>query len=740
MIDDPELRELFQAECNEHLERLEVGLLRMEQNASDRSLREEVFREAHSLKGAARMVGVQRVELVAHCFEEWLGAIKSDAGTPAAEAIELLYQQIDVLRQLVHEAVTGVAAAVDVEAITSRLNAARGGLFGGTVLEGGAPGRLVPGETPEVTTDRWQQRVDAIRVAPERLDTLLRLTSELTVAQQRIRRRATTLEQVLQEGSEWARALDASRFTALRERSSATHGSQRSNLAWEAERHSFEDYRGTLARMLTQTREDATGLERLVEELSAGIQSIRLTPLAGLFALFPRMVRDLAKVQNKQVQLLTEGGEITADKGVLEGLKDPLMHMVRNAVDHGIEPPGERVQKGKPALATVTLRAFQQGRTVVVEVRDDGRGRDLEKIGLTAVRRGVCTEVELKAMTPQQVQWLIFTPGISTATQITDISGRGVGLDVVHAQVVRLKGVLELESHPGAGCCLRLRIPISLAATRILVGRTAGLCVGIPLEYVHSTRLLPTTGVSRAEGRETLLVEERPVPVIALADLLGLAPRENGKAPGTGPAAVVGVILIGNPDHLIVRLDALSEELEVVVQPLGGVLRRVRNIAGATVLGNGEVCLILNPLNLTEAMRRITPRRQDSETTAPSPRKRKILLVDDSMTTRTQEKRILEGAGYEVVVAVDGLDAWTQLAEHDFDAVVSDVEMPNLNGLELTRKIRSELRYQEMPVILVTSLESEADRRRGIEVGANAYLTKPSFDQRVLLDTLRRLA
>jgi two-component system, chemotaxis family, sensor kinase CheA len=351
---------------------------------------------------------------------------------------------------------------------------------------------------------------------------------------------------------------------------------------------------------------------------------------------------------------------------------------------------------------------------------------------------------ELAGMTTLQIQSLIFAPGFSTSLLVTDVSGRGVGLDVVRTNVERLKGNMQVESSPGRGCTLRAYLPRALSAARVLMVMAENKTYALPIEYVRTTRLVAQRDIFPMEGRETIVVDGEAVSLAHLAALLELRTevspsdmkaRQAMDAEQRQPCIILDV----GEGRLGLFVDALLDEQEVVVKPHSALLKRVRNISGVTILGTGEVCMVLNPLDLLQSMRKrpLSP-RQESMPSVPQ-RPHVVLLVEDSMTTRTQEKRILESAGYEVVAAVNGIDALQKLNSRAFDAVISDIQMPYMDGLALTERIRREPKYNETPIILVTSLASEEDKRRGVEVGANAYITKPTFDQQLLIETLRRL-
>ena len=465
------------------------------------------------------------------------------------------------------------------------------------------------------------------------------------------------------------------------------------------------------------------------------MRSIRLLPLSTVFALFPRMVRDLAKEQGKEAELLIEGGDIGVDKRILEEMKDPLMHLIRNAIDHGIEAPAERERLGKPRSATIWLRATRENASVQLAVQDDGRGLDTAVILQEAKKRGLHDETTLAAMTPAQVQQLIFVPGFSTSTFVTELSGRGVGLDVVRVNVERMKGSVHLQSAAGQGLTVQLHLPLSLTTTQILLASAGGGLYGLPVEFVHTSRRVREEDIFTLEGHLAILLDGQPVITARLADLLQL-PAGELVAPGILACIVIQV----GEERLGLLVDELLAEEEVVPKPPGAPLRRVRNVSALVMLGSGRICAVLNPADLLRsAYKTGATLHGEKHDILHEVAKPAVLLVEDSALIRAMEKRILEDGGYEVVATVDGVDALNALGSRSFAAVVSDVMMPNMDGLTLTARIRAEPRYKELPLILVTSLASDEDKRRGLDAGANAYIPKPTFDQRVLLDTLKRL-
>ena len=759
MIEDTELRQLFKAESTEHLARLDDGLLRLEKNCTDQALLEDVFREAHSMKGAARMLGLFKIETAAHGLESILNTARKGETPLTPDVIERMTIALGDLRKLVQEALTGEPARTKSADSLNELQAPAA-LTPATVSppapKTGNPqlseddvklaqpdGELtqVRGTTPDKPAPTASEpfRIETVRVETRKLDDLLTLAGELSVIQGRGQHRLSLMDEMLEQ---WA-ILERSRrkFRFLLSRAETAESIARTDETLRQMLHTDGETLTLLGNRIKQARdafyEDGARLETTANTLGERVHATRLLPLSTMFSLFPRMVRDLAKEQDKEVELVIEGGELNVDKRVLEEMKDPLMHLLRNAIDHGIEAPVERERQGKPRGGVLQLRAVRESNNVLLEVRDDGRGLDVDAIRHVALQRGHHDEAALATMSTAQLQQLIFSPGFTTSTFVTELSGRGVGLDVVRVNVERLKGDIRMESVPHHGTMMQLRLPLGLSTTRLLLLSVGEHRYGLPIEFVHTSRRVHEQDIFTLEGRPAFELDGQAVIAPRLADLLGLS-AEN-QAEKSSDLTVCIVIKVGD-ERLGLRVDELLDEEEVLAKPLGAPLQRVRNVSGLTILGNGEICAVLNPADLLRSAHKLAavPSRSKLVRVGP-PVKTCILLAEDSVLVRVMEKRILEDAGYEVVAAVDGLDALNALGSRPFAAVVSDIMMPNMDGLTLTSRIRQEPHYRDLPVILVTSLASDEDKRRGLEVGANAYIPKPSFDQRVLLETLQRL-
>jgi two-component system chemotaxis sensor kinase CheA len=733
-IEDDELREIYKISCRERLQRLEAGLLRLEKHPEDEATLEQLLRESHSLKGDSRSVGVDPVETLIHQIEETLGGVKRKQITLTPEVGDRLYQGLDAIGKLVHEAVTGQSGQVNTSQVLSSLTE-----IAPLVNEQDSltpTPEKVTIQTPAPTEQKLLSpsseidelyRIDTIRVQTRDLDALMTQAEELTVTKTNVAQIAAVIEDM---GNLWRDWRSSSRNQGLTSKSSSKATAYQ------------EQLENLISSLRTSTQDSSTRLDKISGELREKIRTLRLLPLSTVFQTLPRTVRDLAKQQSKDVELIIEGGDTTADKSILEEIKDSLMHMVRNAIDHGIETPDERQAIGKPATAKIWLKGYQTDNKIVIEIADDGRGLDLEKIKQTALKRGLYDSEELAVMSASQIQSLIFVPGFSTRSFITEISGRGIGLDVVRTNIERLKGEIQIESNPGQGCTFRIQLNTSLTTVNTVLLDVQGLIHALPIEFLETTLLISENQISTTEDKATITWNGQEIPVADLAELLKLWDSHAYTPPAVTPQRKSNlqqcILVKVGEERAGFFINRLFDAQEIVIKPQSQVLKRVRNVTGATILPTGEVCTILNAPDLIKSLQ--------AQTTPAIPirskvvqRKPTILLVEDSVPVRTQEKRLLERAGYEVVIAVDGLDGYNKLQTRPFDAVLSDVEMPNLDGLSLTARIRQHQEYRNLPIILVTTLDSDADKKRGADAGADAYVIKGRFNQDVLLEILGRL-
>ena len=803
IIEDEELRSLYKVASTEHIQKIEDGILYLEKHPQDIAKLEELLREAHSLKGDSRMLGVGDAETLMHQIEEIFVSIKKGETNLTPDLCDRIYKGVDAIAKIANEAVTGEPANVKVFHTLAQLMGADADIEIAPSADSIKPDQAIPDldtsddelnnlfadflketsaselspnsstqsdlvtqtESPSVliTNDEehptWGRRktdidrqsepitaedyqIDTIRVESSRLDRLLTQASELLVTQGRFSDRTSDIQSIQSLWEEWSRETFVSRtaFDQLERRLQNAELKPIQKFYHQVDQR-LELLGNAIEQLKNATSDNTARLEVVSKDLESGIRTLRLLPMSTIFNLYPRSVRDISKQLGKEVNLIVEGGGTFADKQILEAMKAPLSHLIRNAIDHGIESPEERQRQGKPRIATIRLSAYQVASSICIEVEDDGYGIDIEQIKLTAMRRNLHSESELATMSTAKLESLIFAPGFSTRSNVSEISGRGVGLDVVRANVEKLKGNLQLDSTLGKGCKFRLTLNTSQSTTQVMIVQVAGTPYAIPLDAVQTMFLVSPQEMFMLKGSQTMTFEDESVSIVWLADLLGLSVQvpATSAAIANGTQSVPCLMMQNGTERLVVLVDALLEQQNIVIKPQCKLLKRVRNIAGATILGNGEVCMVLNPQDLFKSAKRGTV-SISAENSAPQvAAKTKILLCDDSIPIRTQLKRILEGYGYDVTAAIDGQDGFDKLRMGIFDAVVSDVQMPNLDGLGLAQKIRQFPEYGELPIILITTLASDEDKRLGIKSGANAYITKGDFDQRVLLDTLRRL-
>lgn len=754
MISDPELRGIFKIEFEESIQILNSELLKLEANVFDFDALSRLMRVAHSMKGGARMIGLAGVVTLAHFFEDMLGAVKKDNTELKRADFDRMYKALDVIKSLVNEAVTGEPLNFDVEAVTSAiLNPETTPpaikempvTQNETVVEVVSPeSSSEQNETPAPEPDTPAETVksfaiDTIRVAASKLDTLMNLSGELTVSKIQLALRLGKIDNLgalLEESIRDLRMIEQS-VSPLKKDFKLAHSDIITTV--NKLRNRFDAAAVEIGGFREGLSEDNSRLNFVSYGFEEVIKNLRMLQLSNIFNLYPRMVRDIAGELNKEVNFIVEGAGITADKKILEEMRDPLMHMIRNSIDHGIELPEARLKAGKPRCGTIKLTALHSASTITIILEDDGNGIDDKSILETAIKKKLITREEAVNLSPAQIHNLIFSPGFSTSKMITDVSGRGVGMEVVRANVSKLKGRINIESVMGKGTKFIIDLPLTLATLRVMTVSVNDVIFAIPIDYIDTSVLVQKSEIFSMEGRDTIVFQNEPVSIVTLESLLELHPNKSDDSKSNSSSYQCIIISsMGEKAGFIV--DSLIDEQEVLVKPLGIMLQKVRNVSGSTILGTGDVCIILNPQDLVRSVK--TKSYSAAESTiieGESAGKKRILLVEDSITTRTQQKRILEGAGYEVIVAVDGLDGFAKLTSNDIDAVVSDIEMPNMDGLSLTEKIRQNKRYTSLPIILVTSLSSDEQKKKGLECGANAYLTKSGFDQRVLIETIQRL-
>lgn len=714
----------FTAELEEQVRAMNAALLALEAEPAAAERLKSLFRVAHTLKGAARAAAVAPVEQACHALETLLVEARDGRLTLGPPEFALLFAAADALgdagkRLEAGRDLNGSPVAALRDRLTRRQPEA------GRKAAPVAPAPSLPPSVPSAV-ERGDGRV---RVDAEKLDALLAATGQLLVAGSRVTSRPAELQALhdvaARSATEWSRT--GRRLRLALERSAAPPAlSQAVNGMEENLRHVLRE----TGRLAAGAAADARALSQVTDDVADQVRRLRMRPFVEACEALPRVVRDLASVSAKEMEIEILGGAVEVDRAVLDGLREALLQLVRNAADHGIEPPADRERAGKPRRGKVSVAAALRGDRLTVTVSDDGAGLDVPAVRAQLERRGLPVPHD-----EQELVRTLFAGGFSTRTGATAISGRGVGLDVVRAAIERIRGSVDVTWVRGRGTNFRLECPPTLATIHALLAVVGSQILAVPTTHVERLVRVRPEEIKHAEGRDVIATPETPVPLVALARLLPpLVER-----PAAGPLAVV--LLRAGERRLAVAVDELVAEQEVLLRPVGRGREPLPHVSGAAILGTGRVALVLNAAAIVGAGLGLGagPGVTIAEARSGGGAKRRILVVDDSITTRTLEQSILEAAGYDVRTAVDGADGWRVLQEHGCDVVVADIEMPRMDGFALCEAIRGSKRFKRLPVVLVTALETPEHRARGLEAGADAYIGKSSFDQQNLLDTISQL-
>ena len=675
-MDSDQVRRLFAQEAEVRLGQLGQLLLRLEQTGDDEALVRSIFREVHTLKGSSAVAGLDEVSRVAHHLEELVDELRTGRRPITAEVIDTLLRGADQLGAVIARAQTGSPGEDTVPAGPTTAN--------GTQTPRPAADHAAPAPidvTPPPSVPRTHARHAAgggagvIMVPAERLEELTRLVGETASAHLRVGR-------------------------MLKDR----------------------------FKVDPATCTDFNELSRSLNDLQDRAMRTQMVPVSTVTDQLHRGVRDLSRAQGKDVRWEARGTDTELDRGVLYQLSDSLMHLVRNAVDHGIEPPDEREAADKQPQSTVRLHAMQLGSEVIIAVTDDGRGIDVDSVSRQADRYGINTD----GMSEEELLGLTFQPGLSTTEFVTDVSGRGVGLDVVRTNVEAAHGRVEVRSERGAGTEFRIIVPITMAVLRCLLVEAAGQSFALPFHRVLLSQAYEPSNSAHIEGRPAVWVDGQAVAVQGLAETLGLTGGDGTKGPV--------VILADTSRRHAFQVDRMIGQRDVVLEALNPLLPHLPAVAGASVEPDGSILVVLDPPGLIQRARQA---RRSNGVMAPiersSTQRRSILVVDDALTIRELQRSILERAGFDVRVATDGNHALSTLAEEPSDLVLTDIEMPNMDGFALTEAIRAHPTLANIPVLILSSRSSDADRQRGLDVGADGYIIKSGFDEASLLTAVNRL-
>jgi chemosensory pili system protein ChpA (sensor histidine kinase/response regulator) len=753
----PELLEIFSLEAEEHLRAINTSLPLLQEKPSDKDLIQTIRRSAHTLKGAAAMVGFQAITKLAHRMEDVLDVIYESTGPVPATLFPVLFKSADALTDLA----AGNTDDARLKALFTDYDAAMKSLVGGEEIAPSTKPEVDEAEVAAQIASATKRSGQYVRVPIERLDELSKLIGELVIARTAFEQRATDyirMTEELQLSSGRLKKCSTKLETEYETRALATTATTPKG---QADKHDgFDDLEldrytdfHLITRELAETTTDVQtiGIElghlygdiegfltrksRITTDIQDKLMRIRMVPLESLATQLHRTVRTTADTMGKPVALSLEGETTEVDKTVLEDLAEPLLHLLRNAVDHGLETPAERTRAGKPAKGNITVKAFQEGPQIVVQVKDDGRGIDVAAVRAKAISGNHITAENAANLSEAEVYRLLFLPGFSTAKTISEISGRGVGLDIVLAKVQKLKGTIAVESIPGDGTTFSIRLPLTLAVTRALLLQSHSQTFAMPLGAVEQIIRLDEEP-ENIGGKPVLRFDGKLYPLIHLGTALQL-PVTTDEATKRPP-----VLLLNTGENRVgVVVDKVLGGREIVVKNLGNHIRTVRGVSGATLMGDGSVVLILNPADL------ITTKTKNLSTSAPkrvatvAKASLRVMIVDDSPSVRRVVSSLIKKTGWTEISAKDGLDAIEILQRSTVlpDLILSDVEMPRMDGYELLSTLKNQASYRAIPVVMMTSRSGEKHRKKALGLGASAYVVKPYQDE-ALLTTIRQLA
>ncbi|MHB8857892.1 MAG: hybrid sensor histidine kinase/response regulator [Thermoleophilia bacterium] len=779
---DKEFLQTFRAEAEERLRNLGEGLMALEGNPGDEELVKKLFREAHTLKGASGMMGFDSIRELSHRVEDILSAVQKQQLALDKSLTDLMLETLDSIEAMLPEQSTGEIPEVDASELLARLvRASSGEMPGGSGASAAeteiAPmpkpdesaGAAIPlkrpiqpvnsapaqepaakisdvpekdvkpvpkkAATPVAARARTREADPTIRVNIERLDRLMNLMGEILVNQIDSEGQVRDMAGLQQEMHDLRDIFSSlmNQVERMKEQSGPDELASLNQSLSEAESRA-EKVASEIDTAASRFKENTAVRRLALDELQDRTMHVRMLPLSNIFGIYPRVVREASNACGKKVRLETSGEDTELDKRILEQVADPLIHIIRNCVDHGIESPETRRAAGKDEQGIIRLAAFQRGDRVEIEIEDDGAGIDPGKVRQKALEKGLVSEDEDFGI--EDCTDLIFLPGFSTATSITEISGRGVGLDVVKSNIEKLEGSVSVVSTGGAGTRFTVSLPVTLAVIKGLLVESNDIRLIIPLVSVKEMVAVPEEEIQTLGSRRGFLMRDSAVPLIDLLEHLG-----GGVTVNSGDKSNV-VIVGADKFRLGFAVGSLLGEQEVVIKSLGTFLGRLDYVAGVSILGSGEAVVVLNVNHILRKIKegvRAQVREIQQDGPQKDERRKSVLIVEDSLVVRELQRNILEAAGYDVDTAVDGEDALARLAQKAVDCVVTDIEMPRMNGFDLTSAIRKKDDLKDTPIIMVTSCSSDSDKKRGIEVGANAYVIKGSFDQQKLLTTIERL-
>ncbi|EAL2830410.1 hybrid sensor histidine kinase/response regulator [Campylobacter lari] len=751
MEDIQEILEDFLVEAFELVEQIDHDLVELEANPEDLELLNRIFRVAHTVKGSSSFLNFDVLTKLTHHMEDVLNKARHNELKITPEVMDVVLESIDMMKTLlnsIRDNGNDTAIGLDIAPICARLTA----ISEGESLESIIPAKAEePKEEVKEEPKAEEPEVDVNKLSDDEVEAEIERLLKVRKAEDQARRaeKKKTQESTPTPSKPAPQAQNAAAEKKVPAAGGGSSGANMDqtirvevkrldhlmNLIGELvlgknrllkiyddveERYDGEKFLEELNQVVSQ-------LSIVTTDIQLAVMKTRMQPIAKVFNKFPRVVRDLGRELGKQMELEISGEETELDKSIVEEIGDPIMHMIRNSCDHGIEDPATRIANGKPEKGTVNLKAYNEGNHIVVEIADDGKGLDADVLKSKAIEKNLITEREADQMSDKEAFALIFKPGFSTAAKITNVSGRGVGMDVVKTNIEKLNGVIEIDSELGKGTVMKLKIPLTLAIIQSLLVGTQEEFYAIPLASVLETVRVPIDDIYTIEGKNVLRLRDEVLSLVRLSDVFGV--KQVLENTDQTYVVVIGVA----ESKLGIIVDTLVGQEEIVIKSMGEYLQNIQGIAGATIRGDGRVTLIIDVAAMMDIAKEIKVdikaqiESQSKKTTKEKPSDYTVLIVDDSKMDRNIMQKSLEPLGVSIIEATNGVEALNTIksGEHDIDAVLIDIEMPRMDGYTLAGEIRKYSKYKNLPLVAVTSRTSKSDRLRGVEVGMTEYITKP---------------
>lgn len=760
VIEDPSMLELFRVECEQHSQVLNQGLLELEQDPTSQERLEPLMRAAHSIKGAARLVGIDLVVKLAHAMEDDFVAAQNGEIVLGADQMDVLLKGVDVMQAIafyegeladwyasnkqdyltllqdvsamLHGGQPGATEAIQqpvVEAVEEMASDASARPAPAPAAAGDADRQLTEVKPAPAKRTAVPQKDRVLRVSAELVNRLMGLAGESLVESRWLYPYSESLRRLKRQQTELVGMVDT-----LRERMERQQVSDDMRALLRNAQRQASYCREIMSDRLTELESYDRRLSNLSSRLHREVVGSRMRPFIDGVHGFPRMVRDISRSLKKEVQLNIEGETTLVDRDILDKIEAPLNHIIRNAIDHGLESPAERIEAGKPAKGTIRLSAYHNAGMLSIVVEDDGRGIDMDKLREKIVAKGMIDAAMADTLTDIELMDFLFLPGFSTKDKVSEISGRGVGLDVVHDAVQEMRGNVRATSKLGKGTRFHMQLPLTLSVIPALLVEVTGEPYAFPLARIDRIASVRQSEVSEAEGNQFIVLDGKNVGLVSAAQILE-------KDAAAEHAGVMSVVVLHERNHYYgMVVDKFLGERELVVQVMPEVLGKVQDISSAALMEDGSPLLIVDVDDLVRSIEKVLKTARLSKVSAilqeEEVSQKQVLVVDDSITVREVERKLLERAGYRVETAVDGVDGLNMLRGQQFDMLITDVDMPRMNGIDLVKTVRQDASLRSLPVLMVSYKDREEDRLRGLEAGADYYLTKGSFHDETLLEAV----